>query len=207
MNQDLEFVQRAQELVEAGRALDARGWVPATSGNLSARLSDGSIAITLSGRPKGQLMVEDIVRLDAQGRPIDGRQPSAETALHLALYRRYPKARAVLHPHSPGAVLASRLFENQLVLTDHELLKALEGIKTHAHRLVVPIFPNDQDIERLARKIEAYVEDRHAEFYSFILAGHGFYTWGSSVEAALRQAEALEFMFDCEVRLHGVKGR
>jgi methylthioribulose-1-phosphate dehydratase len=205
MNHDLEFLQRAQELIEAGRALDARGWVPATSGNLSARLASGDIAITLSGRAKGRLTLEDIVRLDAQGRPLDGRQPSAETALHLTLYRRYPKARAVLHLHSLGAVLASRLFENQLVLTDHELLKVLEGIKTHAHRLVVPIFPNDQDIERLAHKIDAYMEDRHGEFYSFILAGHGFYTWGSSVEAALRQAEALEFMFDCEVRLYGAK--
>ena len=39
-----DFAQRAQELVEAGRTLYAWNMVPATSGNLSARLDDGSFA-------------------------------------------------------------------------------------------------------------------------------------------------------------------
>lgn len=39
MNLDREFAAHAQELVAAGRILYERGWVPATSGNFSARLS------------------------------------------------------------------------------------------------------------------------------------------------------------------------
>ncbi|MFN3919836.1 MAG: methylthioribulose 1-phosphate dehydratase [Methylohalobius sp.] len=206
MNLDREFDARARELVAVGRILHERGWVPATSGNFSARLSDGSLAITVSGRHKGRLTVDDIMRLDAQGHPLDGRKPSAEAALHLALYRRYPEVQAVLHPHSPGAVLASRLFKGQVVLADHELLKSLEGIKTHAQQVVVPIFPNDQDIERLARRVEAYI-DHQGDIHAYIIAGHGFYTWGRSIEAALTRVEALEFMFECEVRLHGVRQR
>ncbi|GAB6067573.1 methylthioribulose 1-phosphate dehydratase [Methylothermus subterraneus] len=203
---EAEFQERAQELVEVGRILAARGWMPATSGNLSARLADGGLAITVSGRPKGRLTVADIVRLDAEGRPLDGRRPSAETALHLAIYRRYPHVQAVLHPHSPAAILASRLFREQVVLTDHELLKVLDGIHTHAERVVVPIFPNDQDTERLARRVDAYIE-RHGDIHAYILAGHGLYTFGRSVEAALHQVEALEFMFDCEIRLYGASPR
>lgn len=206
MNLSQEFDQRARELVAAGQVLDERGWVPAASGNLSARLADGSFAITVSGRHKGRLSVDDIMRLDPDGRPLDGRKPSAEAGLHLALYRRYPEIRAVLHPHSPGAILASRLFKGQVVLADHELLKALGGIKTHAQRVVVPVFPNDQDIERLARRVDAYIS-RQGDIHAYIIAGHGFYTWGRSVEAAVTCVEALEFMFDCEVRLYGVRHR
>ena len=59
-----EFETRAAELIEAGLFIHARGWAPATSGNFSARLSDGSIAITVSGKHKGELLAEDIMRVD-----------------------------------------------------------------------------------------------------------------------------------------------
>jgi ribulose-5-phosphate 4-epimerase/fuculose-1-phosphate aldolase len=40
-----ELLTRCDELIAAGRFLFERGWVPATSGNLSARLSDGRLAL------------------------------------------------------------------------------------------------------------------------------------------------------------------
>ncbi len=199
-----EFLARADELIEAGRFIHARGWVPATSGNFSARLADGRIAITVSGRHKGDLKREDIMLVDAEGRSLDGGKPSAETLLHTSLYRRFPNVGAVLHPHSPSATLISRWFTGELVLEDYELLKALEGIDTHEARVVVPIFGNDQNIARLAAQVEDYMQD-HPDLMAYIIAGHGFYTWGSSVKDALRHVEALEFLFDLETRLHGVK--
>jgi methylthioribulose-1-phosphate dehydratase len=203
VNQD-EFFLRADELVAAGKFIDGRGWVPATSGNFSARLLDGRIAITVSGRHKGHLVREDIMLVDAEGLSLDGKKPSAETLLHTSLYRRFPRVGSVLHPHSPSATLISRLCGNQLVLEDYELLKALEGIETHATRIVVPIFSNDQNIPRLAAEVGNYL-DRHGDIHGYIIAGHGFYTWGSTVKDALRHVEAFEFLFDLEVRLHGVK--
>lgn len=199
-----EFEARAVELIEAGKFIHARGWVPATSGNFSARLSDGSIAITVSGKHKGTLVLDDIMRVDSDGHSLDGKKPSAETLLHSSLYRRYPKLGSVLHPHSPNAMLVSRLFAHELVLEDYELLKALEGVDTHEVRLVVPIFPNDQNISRLSLKVDEYIE-MHGDIYGYIIAGHGFYTWGSSVADALRHVEALEYLFDIEMRLHGLK--
>ena len=201
-----EFEARASELIEAGDFIHNRGWVPATSGNFSARLSDGSIAITVSGRHKGELNLDDIMRVDETGRSLDGKKPSAEVLLHVALYRRYPRVGAVLHPHSPSATLVSRLFPARLVLEDFELLKALEGIDTHETRLVIPIFPNDQNIPRLSLKVDEYIE-MHGDISAYIIAGHGFYTWGTTVKDALRHVEALEFLFDIELRLHGVKPR
>jgi methylthioribulose-1-phosphate dehydratase len=199
-----EFQQRARELIDAGRFIHGKGWVPATSGNFSARLADGRIAITVSGKHKGELTPGDIMLVDGDGNSLDGKKPSAETLLHTSLYRRYSMVGAVLHPHSPSATVVSRLFEDELVLEDYELLKALPGIDTHETRIVIPIFPNDQDIPRLARKVDEYIET-HGDIYGYIIAGHGFYTWGGSVRDALRHVEALEFLFDLEIRLHGVR--
>ncbi|MBM4200714.1 MAG: methylthioribulose 1-phosphate dehydratase, partial [Gammaproteobacteria bacterium] len=128
------------ELTEAGRQLHAHGWVPATSGNFSVRLPDGRIAITVSGKHKGRLAPEDIMLIDAEGQALEPRRPSAETQLHTSIYRTFPDTRAVLHPHSLNSALASRLFGEAIVIENCELLKALEGITTHATRVTVPIF-------------------------------------------------------------------
>lgn len=199
-----EFFSKADELIAAGRFIDSKGWVPATSGNFSARLADGNIAITVSGRHKGQLQRGDIMLIDPRGQSLDGQKPSAETLLHTSLYQRYPYIQAILHPHSLNATLAARLFKTEIVLEDYELLKALAGIDTHETRISIPIFANDQNIPRLAAQVDHYLDQR-GDIHAYIIAGHGFYTWGGSVAETLRHLEALEFLFDCEIRLHGVK--
>ncbi len=130
------FFTQTRHLIAAGRFIDQKGWVPATSGNFSARLPDGRIAITVSGKHKGHLEADDIMLIDAQGHALDGKKPSAETLLHTSLYRRFPDAQAVLHPHSVNATLISKLFADEIVLEDYELLKAFSGIDTHESRIV-----------------------------------------------------------------------
>lgn len=199
-----EFLQRAAELVEAGRFLFARGMVPATSGNFSARLTDGRLAVTVSGRHKGRLTPEDIMPVDAEGRSLDGRRPSAETLLHVQVYRRHPEARAVLHPHSVNATVLSRLAAGDLKLQDYELLKAFPGVDSHAAKVTVPVFANDQDIARLAAKVDAWM-DANGPVFGYLIEGHGFYTWGDSVDDALRHVEAYEFLFECEMRMRELR--
>ena len=206
MNNNDAFLNAAQQLIDAGRFIDSKGWVPATSGNFSARLPDGTIAITVSGKHKGQLKLDDIMLIDAEANSLDGKKPSAETMLHTSLYKHFPDIQSILHPHSMNATLISRLFKSGIVLEDYELLKAFSGITTHESQIVVPVFANDQNIPRLAQLIELYL-DNNAGCYAYIIAGHGLYTWGSSVQESLRYLEALDFLFDCELRLHGVKTR
>jgi len=198
------FNHAAEQLIAAGHFIDSKGWVPATSGNFSVRLPDGTIAITVSGKHKGHLLNNDIMLIDADANSLDGKKPSAETGLHTGIYRRYPDIHAVLHPHPLNTVLVSKLFGTEIVLENYELLKAFRGIDTHESRLVVPIFANDQDIPRLAAKVDAYL-DKHSGCYAYIIAGHGLYTWGTSVEEALRYLEALDFLFACELYLYGAK--
>ncbi|SJM92780.1 Methylthioribulose-1-phosphate dehydratase [Crenothrix polyspora] len=199
-----DFFILANQLIEAGRFIDSKGWVPATSGNFSARLSDDSIAITVSGTHKGCLQQSDIMLIDSDAQSLDGKKPSAEAVLHTTLYKRYPDINAILHPHSMTATLASQIFKTEVVLQDYELLKALPGIDTHEARIVVPIFANDQNIPRLAEQVDRYI-DQHGAIHAYIIAGHGLYTWGDSVLHALRLLETLDFLLSCELHLYGVK--
>lgn len=199
-----DFKTAAIALCNAGKFIDSKGWVPATSGNFSVRLPDGTIAITTSGKHKGCLQVDDIMLIDAYANALDGKKPSAETGLHTALYKRYPSIQAILHPHSINAILASRLFGGEIILKDYELLKAFRGMSTHETQITVPIFSNDQEIPRLSQLVDSYL-DSVSNCYAYIIAGHGLYTWGESVPEALRHLEALDYLLDCELRLHGVK--
>ena len=194
------FQQQAQLLVDAGKELYRLGMAPATSGNFSAWLDDGTIAITVSGRHKGRLGIDDIMRVDADGTALDERRPSAETRLHVQIYQHFPDTRVVLHPHSVNATLLSRLHTGHLELQDYELLKAFPGIDSHDCQVTVPVFANDQDIERLAVQVDAYMQQAKS-VHGYLIAGHGFYTWGNSGEDAMRHVEAFEFLFDCELRL------
>lgn len=202
---ETDYSQKVEEIIRAGRLLNARGWVPATSSNFSVRLGDGTIAVTVSGYHKGELTEQAIMRVDAAGQAIEaGKRPSAETLLHTALYQRFPQTGAVLHTHSVNATVLSRLMEGQLVFEDYELLKAFSGIESHESKIIVPIFPNDQDIPRLSAQVDDYM-DHHPPVHGYLIAGHGLYTWGGSLSEALRHIEAFEFLFECELTMQGLK--
>lgn len=200
-----EFHRRASELVRAAQFLYKHGWVPATSGTISVRLSDDSAAITIPGQHKGHLDVDDIMRVDVEGQPLDDGKTSPESLLHARLYKRFPKVGAVLHVNAANATSLSRLHKDEVIIEGYELLKAFPGIDTHEHRLVVPVFPNDQNIVRLARVIDDWM-DQHPVVHGYMIAAHGFFTWGETLSDALRHVEAFEFLFECELKLHTLDG-
>ena len=194
----LEAARRA--LIEVGAMFHARGWAPATSGNFSARLADGRIAITASGRHKGRLAEADIMTLTADGRPTDDRRPSAETPLHLQIYRLFPDVGAVLHTHSPGGVALSRAFPalSAWTIEGHELLKALPGQTTHQTKVTLPIVDNDQDMAALSAAIAPALMHKPAP-PAYLIRGHGLYAWGRDVAEAERVVEALEWLFAADL--------
>lgn len=201
MDHSTQFNLHADALIDAGRQLHDKGWVPATSGNFSSRIDAQSMAITVSGWHKGELTRDGIMRADLSGQSLDaGKRPSAETLLHCQLYQRFPELGAVLHTHSMNATLVSRLHRDELLLEDYELLKAFDGVSSHQHRITVPIFANDQDIPRLAERVEKYM-DSHPPIHGYLIAGHGLYTWGKDVRDTLRHLEAFEFLFACELQI------
>ncbi|KFX68044.1 methylthioribulose-1-phosphate dehydratase [Pseudomonas taeanensis MS-3] len=195
----------AQQIIDAGRFLYERGWSPATSSNYSARLSPSEALLTVSGKHKGQLGLDDVLATDMQGRSLEaGKKPSAETLLHTQLYNWKAEIGAVLHTHSVNATVLSRLsLSDSLVFADYELQKAFAGISSHESQVEVPIFDNDQDIARLAAKVQPWL-DQHPDCVGYLIRGHGLYTWGAQMSDALRQIEAFEFLFECELKVRAL---
>ncbi len=196
----------AQDIIDAGRFLYERGWSPATSSNYSTRLAADRALLTVSGKHKGRLGPGDVLATDLAGNSLEpGKKPSAETLLHTQLYAWKGEIGAVLHTHSVNATVLSRVcLADSLVFADYELQKAFSGIHSHETPVLVPIFDNDQDIGRLAARIQPWLE-AHPDCVGYLIRGHGLYTWGPSMNDALRQVEAFEFLFECELKVRALQ--
>ncbi|MGB3428813.1 MAG: methylthioribulose 1-phosphate dehydratase [Burkholderiaceae bacterium] len=193
----------ASEVALAACALAARGWAPATAGNFSARIDERHAAITVSGRDKGKLTEHDFLLVDLDGQVIDGQgKPSAETPLHLQLYRHKPSIRAVLHTHSPNQTVAGRVLahEGSIRFEGYELLKAFAGVGTHEASVELPVFANTQDMEALVQIVDARLRGDE-RLFGYLIEGHGIYAWGTDLADALRHLEAFDFLLGCEMEL------
>jgi len=200
-------------LISAVRFLYQQGWTPATSSNFSIRdpENDQQFWISISGKDKGQLTVDDFMALTQTLQVVycndSAAKPSAETKLHQLIYHRFPEANTVLHCHSVNATVLSKLFETQggIALMDFEILKGFRGVTSHTAQVFMPIFANDQDMQRLSDVITQWLDENPQPCYGFLLAGHGLYTWGQTTEEARRHTEVFEFIFDCILKLkaHG----
>jgi ribulose-5-phosphate 4-epimerase/fuculose-1-phosphate aldolase len=87
-----------EEICRVGASLHARGYVHATAGNISVRLSDGFL-ITPTDACLGTLDPARLARLDADGRQLDGDRASKTLALHRRIYGADDTARCVIHSH------------------------------------------------------------------------------------------------------------
>ena len=195
-------MQYKQHLVQVIHFLHAQGWAPATSSNYSFRETDeANFYISESGIDKGEFTVENFLLVNSEGLPIeDARKPSAETALHCSIYKLFPEAHCILHTHTILNTILSQHFLSQkaLILANYEILKGLDGIKTHEVIVEIPIFDNTQDIPTLAKEMQRYATTQALR--AFLIAGHGMYTWGTTIAEAKRHVEVVEFLLECEYR-------
>lgn len=186
-------------IVEAGRWIDAQGWCPATGGNFSARIDGVSAWVTASGRHKGKLTPEDLLKVDLQGQAIDSPlKPSAETLLHTELYALDQNIGAVLHTHSVASTVLSRLaVSDSLLFYGYEMQKSLSGNQTHDDTIAIQVFDNTQDMQALAQQLKEVWMQKPLQ-WGFLVRGHGLYAWGRDMAEARRHLEGLEFLFACE---------
>ena len=191
----------AELLCATARWCYARGWVPATSGNFSVR-QGARLLITASGLDKGVLTPAGLLELDLDGRMLAGvGRPSAETGLHLVIYKAQPEAGAILHVHTVWNTLLSGICEEAgcVELSGFELLKGLSGVSTHEQVERVPVLRNTQDYAELSGQLKDSLSE-NPKAHGVLLSRHGLYTWGKSVSEARRHLEALEFLFEVEAR-------
>jgi len=96
--------QYRDKIVRYGRMLHECGFVAATDGNLSVRLSDNRILSTPTCMSKGAMRTSDLVIVDMEGRVVSGkRNVSSEIGMHLLIYRLRPDVKGIVHAHPPTA--------------------------------------------------------------------------------------------------------
>ena len=170
----------AEALLAAGQRGWKAGLFPGASGNLSLRPDADTVLVTASGKAKGFLRAEDLALVDLpSGTALRG-TPSSEILTHLAVYRRNPQARAIVHTHPPhltalllagGDPLALPLFETQRLCLAR-----------------VPAFPPGSP--QLAQAVEEAAYQAPAIW----LERHGLVCWGEDLDAAMDLTEELEHL-------------
>ena len=97
------------EVVRCAQEAEAQGLCRWRSGNFSARDAEtGLVCMTPSGVDRRTMVAEDIVVMDLDARVVEasnGRKPSSEELMHLAAYEVRPNVCAIVHTHSPFALV------------------------------------------------------------------------------------------------------
>jgi len=184
-------------LIEVMTAVQQRGWCDGTGGNFSCVLQRNPLQLWMapSGVDKGQLQESELILVDGAGTVLEGSgKASAETLMHLAIVQ-YCNAGAVLHSHSQAGTLLSQwaLSKGGLELSNLEMLKGLEGIKSHATSVLLPVLTNNQNLAELSAAAAPLLPGAPK---GILIAGHGLYAWGENLFQAKRHLEIIEFLLE-----------
>ncbi len=193
-----EEAKLREDICRLAKSMFDRGLTGGSSGNISARLSDGRLLVTPPGSSFGGLDPQRLSLFNETGILVGGDRPTKEMPLHSAFYEtRGAKAGAVVHLHSCHSVAFSMLpgidSDNMLPpLTAYSIMK-LGKVK------LLPYFmPGDpatgDAIRGLAGKRSAVM-----------LANHGPVVASKDLEAAVYAIEELEETAKLALLTHGLK--
>jgi methylthioribulose-1-phosphate dehydratase len=207
MARSLDDLPVRTALVEIARDFHARGWMSGTAGNLSVRADAEHFWITASGMPKGRLEEEDFLLVRTQDggvveRARAGNKPSAETAIHRAIYALFPDARTCLHGHSVDGCLASGRTPRgakTLRLPAIEMLKGFD-IWQQNPKVDLPLFENTLDVAKIAAEIGKRLGKSPPALSAVMIRGHGATVWGRGLQEAYNRFECLEFVLSVAAR-------
>ena len=182
-----ELDDLVERVWKANIQLPQHGLVILTEGNVSGiDKTRGKVAIKPSGVAYPALSIDQISIVEIDGKQVGGKNPSVDTPTHLEIYRRLPQVNAIVHTHSPYAtIFAQRMIPIPCLGTTHA--DAFAGAIP-----VSRVLDEDElaDYEKNTGKIacESYVDNVPA----VLIAGHGPFVFGKSVEEALNNAAVLE---------------
>jgi methylthioribulose-1-phosphate dehydratase len=144
------------------------------------------------------MTADQVLAIDEYARIVSahGGKPSDESLLHIRIVKERG-AGAVLHTHSIWNTILSDLYasEGGVTIEGYEMLKGLQGVRTHEHSEWLPIVENSQDMPSLADAIGETLNE-HKDAHGFLLRRHGLYSWGENLAQAKRHIEILEFLLE-----------
>lgn len=203
--------QLASTLAAVARSFHARGWLLGTSGNLSAVVQREPLRLAMSpsGVDKGELTPQQVLTIDEHARVVSDHvvKPSDESPLHIRIVKERG-AGAVLHTHSVWNTMLSDLYAREagINIEGYEMLKGLQGVRTHEHSEWLPIIKNSQDMPALADTITDTLNN-YRDAHGFLVERHGLYSWGDNLAQAKRHIEILEFLLETLGRTLLIKNR
>jgi L-fuculose-phosphate aldolase len=169
-----------RDLVRFGKWLYRLGFAPGTSGNLSVRLDGERILATPTAASKYLLRAEDMVLVDLEGRPLDGRKVTSEIGMHVAIYGQREDVEAVVHAHPPVATAfacSGRALDEPL---------CAEAI------MVLGPVPLARYATTGTDEVGASLLDLVSEHEAILMANHGAVTYGKHLLEAFQKMETLE---------------
>jgi L-fuculose-phosphate aldolase len=176
-----EVVRLRQALCRIGQLCYQRNYIVGADGNLSARLSDGTILITPAGAMKGFLEPHHIAHIDGQGRTIDaGPKASTEVGIHLVAYRERPDVMAVVHTHPPHAVALTIAGVDLQLPVIPEIIVTIGGIPTAPYAT-----PGTDELPASIRDIVRCSD-------TVIMKNHGAVTLGTNLMEAYKRLDMVE---------------
>ncbi len=168
-------------VLEAAKAMVSSGLVEGTSGNVSGRLPDGSVAMTPSSIPYETMTLDDLVIISPEGEVLEGtRAPTTEKALHLACLNRYPDIGAVMHSHA--------LFSTMFAITHTPIPCVIEEFDVYVGGEVPVSEYRLTGSDELGEEVARYLGDRGA----VLIANHGLLSVGKHPMDALKVAKLVE---------------
>ena len=99
------------EVCRANLLLPRYGLVTLTWGNVSGiDRESGLVVIKPSGVPYDGMGPDDMVVVDLNGNPVEGRyKPSSDTPTHIELYKAFPNIGGIVHTHSRWATIFAQM--------------------------------------------------------------------------------------------------
>lgn len=117
----MNLKQIKNEIIRYGNIVDAKGFSPGNSGNISVRYDD-KIIITAAGTSNGDLSYEDLVLIDFNGKVVEGvKNASSEKLLHIEFYRKRADINAIIHVHPTflSSFAAARLSLDEPIMAEN----------------------------------------------------------------------------------------
>jgi L-fuculose-phosphate aldolase len=180
-------------LVDTCSRLYERMLTVSAGGNVSIRLNESEILITPTGRNKGLLFSDDMVKMSMAGEVIGDGRPSMEHKFHLALYRKNPNVNAVVHCHP--------LYTTALAVKGTKIKSDLtpEGVLLLGDVPMIDYYTPGSD--ELVKAVDA-----HSDAMAMVLRRHGAITQGVDMEEAYDRMEELEFQAKLQTIVHRARG-
>ncbi|TNF58993.1 MAG: aldolase [Rhodobacteraceae bacterium] len=188
-----------EQICLLARSMFDRGLTHGSTGNISARTSDGGLLVSPTGTSFGRLDPARLARFDARGVHVGGDAPTKEMPLHAAFYETRKGAGAVVHLHSCHSVALSMLPD----VDPDDFLPPLTpySVMQLGRVKLLPFFlPGDPAMGEALRGLGG-------KRSAVMLANHGPVVAGRDVEAACNAVEELEATARLALMTRGMSAR